>query len=233
MNQIRCLPLVLLCPLIVLGWQRPAANDTTPAASSSERSPATPSFPDRTPRYKIGRGDVIEITFPRVPEFTQTVTVQPDGFITLKLVGDLYVVEHTVPELRDMLIAAYAKGGLHEPMITVELKDYEKPYFTAFGEVAKPGRYDLRGETTLMQALSISGGFRDTAKTSQVLLLRRVSSEWTELKKLDVKKMLASGNLKEDIPVQPGDIIFVPKSILGKIDRFIPNSSVGAMVRPY
>jgi len=193
------------------------------------------SFPDRTPRYKIGRGDVIEITFPRVPEFTQTVTVQPDGFVTLKGLedgGELYVVDKSVPQLKDMLRTTYSKI-LHEPSINVELKDFEKPYFTTFGELSKPGKYDLRGDTTVIQALSVSGGFRDGAKTSEVLLIRRVSNEISEVKKVDIKKMLKTGDLKEDPHIQPGDILFVPKSFLGKIDRFIPNSSVGAMLKPY
>lgn len=194
-----------------------------------------PSFPERTPRYRIGRGDMIEITFPRVPEFTQTVTVQPDGFITLKGLeegGELYVVAKSIPELKDMLRTAYAKI-LHEPLITIEMKDFEKPYFTTFGEVSKPGKYDLRGDTTVIQALSLSGGFRDGAKTSEVLLIRRVSSEFSEVKKVDIKKMMKTGDLKEDPRIEPGDILFIPKSFMGKIDKFIPNSSVGAMMKPY
>jgi polysaccharide export outer membrane protein len=196
---------------------------------------AADTFPERTPRYKIGRGDVIEISFPRVPEFTQTVTVQPDGFISLKGVedgGDLFVADKSVPELKAMLRTAYSKI-LHDPVINVELKDFEKPYFTAFGEISKPGKYDLRGETTVVQALSLSGGFRDGAKTSEVLLIRRVSDELSEVTKVDIRKMLKTGDLREDPRVQPGDILFVPKSFLGKIDRFIPNSSVGAMLKPY
>jgi polysaccharide export outer membrane protein len=195
----------------------------------------TSPFADRTPRYKIGRGDVIEISFPRVPEFTQTVTVQPDGYITLKGLeegADLFVVDKSVPELKAALRSAYSKI-LHDPAINVELKDFEKPYFTAFGEISKPGRYDLRGQTTVVQALSMSGGFRDGAKTSEVLLIRRVSDDLSEVTKVDIKKMLKTGDLKEDPRVQPGDILFVPKSFLGKIDRFIPNSSVGAMLKPY
>jgi polysaccharide export outer membrane protein len=218
-----------------------AADTPAPARDPDAKAlPATSplpgaSFPDRTPRYKIGRGDVIEITFPRVPEFTQTVTVQPDGFVTLKGLEDgaeLYVVDKSVPQFKDMLRTTYSKI-LHEPSINVELKDFEKPYFTTFGELSKPGKYDLRGDTTVIQALSLSGGFRDGAKTSEVLLIRRVSADISEVKKVDIKKMLKTGDLKEDPHIQPGDILFVPKSFLGKIDKFIPNSSVGAMMKPY
>ena len=221
--MIRFVKLAVCCAIVAGAWGGYAADSPTTA------------FPERTPRYKIGRGDVIEITFPRVPEFTQTVTVQPDGYVTLKGVedgGDLYVVDKSIPELKAMLRTSYSTI-LHEPSINVELKDFEKPYFTTFGELSKPGKYDLRGETTVVQALSMSGGFRDGAKTSEVLLIRRVSDQLSEVKKVNVHLMLKTGDLKEDPRIQPGDILFVPKSFLGKIDRFIPNSSVGAMMKPY
>ena len=113
------------------------------------------------------------------------------------------------------------------------MKDFEKPYFTSFGEISKPGRYELRGDITVTQALAISGGFREGAKDSEVLLLRRYSAELTEVKRVPVKQMLRAGNLREDPYIQPGDILFVPKSLFGKIERFIPNSSIGAMLKPY
>jgi polysaccharide export outer membrane protein len=216
-------------------WPKVTILTVVLAGACAGQAADTSSFPERAPRYKIARGDVIEITFPRVPEFTQTVTVQPDGYITLKGLeegGDLFVVDKSVPELKAILRTTYSKI-LHDPSINVELKDFEKPYFTTFGELSKPGKYDLRGETTVVQALSMSGGFRDGAKTSEVLLIRRVSDELSEVKKVNIQKMLKTGDLKEDPRIQPGDILFVPKSFLGKIDRFIPNSSVGAMMKPY
>ncbi len=240
--------LVVLASAAIAAAAGQAAGNSaeTPGASSSDvpktvavasgittQPPQVSAFSERNPRYKIGRGDTLEISFPRTPDFNQTVTVQPDGYITLKGgVGDVFIIDKTVPELQALLKTSYA-SILHDPVINVDLKDFEKPYFTAFGEVAKPGKYDLRGDTTLMQALSITGGFRDGAKTSEVLVLRRVSSDWTEVKKIDVKKMLASGDLKEDVHLAPGDILFVGKSFMGKMDRFIPNSSVGAMMKPY
>src|SRR5437588_10818165 len=88
-------------------------------------------FSERNPRYHLSRGDILEITFPRTPEFNQTATVQPDGFIDLHGAGDVYVFGLTVPASLEAIRAAYAKI-LHEPLVTVELKDFEKPYFSAF-----------------------------------------------------------------------------------------------------
>jgi polysaccharide export outer membrane protein len=142
-------------------------------------------------------------------------------------VGDLKVAGQTVPELTQTLRTAYSKI-LNEPLISVVLKEFEKPYFVADGQVAKPGKYDMHGEMTLTQAIAIAGGFQSSAKHSQVLLFRRVDDQWTEAKLIDVKKMQKNGNLSEDPFLHSGDMLFVPKNVMSKIDRFIPNLSMGS-----
>src|SRR5437016_12265102 len=88
---------------------------------------------------------------------------------------------------------------LRDPAITVELKDFEKPYFVVGGEVAKPGKYDLRGDTTVVEAVTVAGGVTDKSKTSKVLLFRRVSDDWVELKAVDMKRMLRERDLSDDL----------------------------------
>ena len=94
--------------------------------------------------------------------------------------------------------------------------------------MSKPGKYEMHGQMTLTQAIAVAGGFNSAAKHSQVLLFRRVDDQWTEAKLINVKKMQKSGNLMEDPFLHPGDMLFVPKSTMSKIDRFIPNMSMGA-----
>jgi polysaccharide export outer membrane protein len=177
-------------------------------------------FQERSPRYQLRAGDSLQIDFAFTPEFNQTLAVQPDGFVTLKEVGDLQVQGRTVPELRQMIRTAYA-DILHEPVVSITLKEFEAPYFTAGGELARPGKFDLRGHTTLTEAVTIAGGFRDSAKHSQVLLFRRVSDQWVQVRKFDVKRMLSSGNLQEDPTLHPGDMVYVPKNSLSKIKDWI------------
>ena len=194
------------------------------AASSTDRS-----FQQRRPRYKLEAGDAFDISFELNPEFNQTVTVQPDGYITLRGVGDLAVKGQTVPELTEVLRTAYSKI-LNDPLISVVLKDFEKPYFIADGQVGHPGKYDLRGDITLTEAVAMAGGFLDSAKHSQVLLFRRASEGWYQAETIDVKKMEKKGNLKEDPTLHAGDMLFVPKNKFSKIKVFLPGSSVGAFV---
>jgi polysaccharide biosynthesis/export protein len=175
----------------------------------------------RNPRYRLRWGDTLEIKFPLTPEFDQTVTIQPDGYISLLQLSDLHVEGKTKTELLESLHTAYAKI-LHEPEIMIKLLEFERPYFVAGGELGKPGRYDMRGDTTVAQAVNIAGGITKDAKHSQVLLFRRESDEWVRVIELDLKKMFGKADVREDLHLQPGDMVFVPKSRIAKIREFIP-----------
>ncbi len=198
------------------------ADTTAPATTKATE----PQLQTRDPRYAIRAGDSFDVTFELSPEFNQSVTVQPDGFITLKGVGDVRVAGQTVPQLTKTLHDAYDKI-LNDPLVVVVLKDFEKPYFTAGGQLNHPGRYELRGDVTLTEAVAMAGGFNDNARHSQVLLFRRVNDQWLEAKIFNVKHMLKEGDLHEDPVLKPGDMLFVPHNTLSKIKPFIPNSAVG------
>ena len=130
----------LLAATICVGQQ--AVSDTAPAKLAS---PTDTQFQSRASRYKIAPGDSFDLNFELSPEFNQSgVAVQPDGFVTLRGIGDIQVKGQTVPELTQTLRTAYGKI-LNDPIISVSLKDFEKPYFVADGQVGKPGKYDLRG----------------------------------------------------------------------------------------
>jgi len=207
---------------------QPGAGDKAPEATQNEAGVA---LHKRDWRYTIHASDTLELTFALTPEFNQTVTVQPDGYITLRNVGDLSAAGQTLPELTQSIKTAYAKI-LHDPVITVDPKDFEKPYFVVGGQVGKPGKFDYRGEVTLTEAIAIAGGFTDASKHSQVLLFRRVSDQWTQASIINVKKMLDSRDLQEDPELRPGDMLFVPKNAISKLKPFLPTSSVGAYYNP-
>ena len=136
-------------------------------------------------RYRITPGDVLEFTFPFVPELNQSVAVQPDGYITLKDISDLRAQGRTVAQVKADVLAAYAPF-VRDPVVTVALKQFETPYFVAGGEVAKPGRYELRGATTLTQALAVAGGATTKANVSNVMLLRRHAGDRVEVKRINI-----------------------------------------------
>ena len=181
---------------------------------------------ERRPLYRFNKSDIAEISFAFAPEFNQTVTIQPDGYVTLREAGQLFAEGLTAQELELAIVAAYA-NLLHDPRVTVAVKDFDRPYFIAGGEVGRPGKYELRGEITVSAAVAIAGGFTQQSKHSQVLLFRRVTAGLVETRVLDVKRMLKHHNLDEEVSLQPGDYVFVPRSTVSKIMRFMPATSMG------
>jgi len=219
-----CLGILLLFAAGVSAQQSTGAKAKTTAANSNS-AVLRPELQQRNPRYQLRPADVVELQFEFSPEFNQMVSVQPDGYISLRGIGDLHVAGETVPELTATLQRQYGTF-LHNPVISVVLKEFEKPYFIANGMVGHPGKYDLRGDTTVVEAIAVAGGFTEASKHSQVVLYRRVSQEWLEAKLLDVKSMLNSKNLREDIHLQPGDMIYVPQNRISKIRRYIPSTGL-------
>jgi polysaccharide export outer membrane protein len=220
------------------GKQKKAKPDARSADDQQSSEPATndpaeskdrPALQKRNPRYLVRTSDVLQITFPITPEFDQIVTVQPDGYISLHGASDLYVEGKSVPEIIEAIKGGYAKI-LHEPIIDILLKDFEKPYFIAGGELSRPGKYELRGDTTVTEAIAIAGGFTEKSKHSKVVIYRRVPEGWVEVKQLNVKEMLAHNNLNEDIHLHPGDMIYVPKSTFSKIKAFLPGTGLGMSI---
>jgi polysaccharide export outer membrane protein len=198
----------------------PETAQAPPPSDAAQGSPDRPVLQHRNPRYQVMRDDVLSVSFPLAPELNQKITVQPDGYITMQNIGSLYIQRMTVPEIVEALKKAYAKV-LHDPIIDVDLIDFQKPYFMVSGQVGKPGQYDLRHDTTVAEAIAVAGGFLPTAKT-QVFVYHRISSGWMEVKKLSLKDLLNGKNVNEDIQMQPGDMVFVPEKFITNFRKYVP-----------
>lgn len=237
-RTLRCLGAVIS---LVVGARAHAAQEKSVAAIHNELAATSghdtpvqvdrPELHHRNPRYQLCKDDILQLNFALTPDLNQTITVQPDGYITLQGVGDLHVEGQTIPDVTEAIRLAYAKT-LHNPIITVRLMDFDKPYFIAGGEVGHPGKFELRGDTTLIQAVAIAGGFTEASKHSQVWLFRRVSNDWVETHQFNLKEMLKNGDLHEDAHLRPGDMLYVPKNTISKIKRFIPIVTVGTYFNP-
>jgi len=159
------------------------------------------------------------------------VEANPDGYIDLENAGSLHVQGLTVPELTAALKNAYA-GTLHNPIISVDLKDFQKPFFTVSGQVGKPGKYDLRDEITVAEGIAIAGGLAPTAKT-QIFLFHRTSDDWYEVKKLNLKNVLNGKDVNEDATLKPGDMIYVPEKFITNFRKYVPYSiNAGTYLQP-
>jgi polysaccharide export outer membrane protein len=211
------------------GVQTPPASTlvaaNTLASNPTGISSSEPQLEQRYPRYIIQRQDVLKLSFPLSPEMNQTVTVQPDGYISLQNAGGLHVQGLTVPELVGALKKAYA-GVLHDPIINVDLEDFQKAFFTVSGQVGKPGKYDLRSNITIAEALAIAGGMTPEAKT-QIFLFHRTTNGWVETRKVNMKDILRGKQVNEDASVQTGDMIYVPEKFIANFKKYVPYSLTG------
>lgn len=218
----------LLALLMVCAAQAgPQNNAAVTTASVSSPASNVPQFQERDARYRIVPGDVFDVNFDLTPEFNQQqVNVQPDGYVTLRGVGDVQVAGLTTPQLRETIRNTYSKT-LHDPIISITLKEFQKPFFIADGQLGHPGRYEIHGPVTLTEGIAIAGGFLESAKHSQVVLYRRVNDQWTSAQIINVKKMEGDRDMKEDPLLHPGDMLFVPKNRMSKVKPFIPTTNVG------
>jgi polysaccharide biosynthesis/export protein len=223
-------------PNISVAQSRPAVAAAMPASNDSashKQESGTSDRPvaaERNPRYRINRDDVLSLSFPLSPEFNQPkVMVQPDGYVTLQGAGTLHVQGMTVQEAVEAVKAAYAKT-LHEPIVDIDLVDFQKPFFVVLGQVGKPGQYDLRYDMTLTEAVAVAGGFSPTAKT-QVFLYHRGPGGWIEAKELKLNSILHGKNVSEDVSMRPGDMIFVPEKTITKVRKYVPYG-IGTSINP-
>jgi polysaccharide export outer membrane protein len=185
----------------------------------------------RRPFYRLQRSDTVEVNFPFAPEFNQTLTVQPDGYVALKGADGVLAAGETLAELSEQINQAYAKT-LRDPEATVTLKEFDKPFFIVSGEVTRPGKYELRSETTVVEAVAIAGGFTGQARHSEVVLFRALAGEATEARTLDIKKLLKTKSLAEDLRLRPGDMVFVPQNTISKVRKYLPFPTTGLYVNP-
>ena len=222
---------VLLAPVLCAQHPAPppalAGNNVQPQSQGDPRTPAnTEARPElhHRPRYQVQRSDTLTLTFPIATEFTQTVKVKPDGCISLAGVGEVNVENMDVNQVREAVKKAYVDAKvLHDPLLTVDVVEFQAPFYIVAGQVNKPGKYELREDLTATGAIAAAGGFvTNFAKHSQVVVFHKIDNDWASAKTVDIKHMLNSKDLSEDIHLQPGDIVYVPQNGISKFKNIVP-----------
>jgi polysaccharide export outer membrane protein len=183
------------------------------------------------PRYTLRAGDVLDLEYRYTPELNQTVTVLPDGYVNLNVVGDVRVSDLTVEQAHDLIVRK-AQEKLNDPELNLILKEFQQPYVVVAGEVAKPGKIDLRENTTAMQAILLSGGFAPSAQSGQVLLFRKINNEMAEIRVLKLTKLRKTADLERDVVLESGDMLLVPRDKVEKVSRYIKLLNIGTYFNP-
>ena len=197
---------------------------------SNQRLPAQ-ELAARNPEYRVHRSDVLEVKFRYTPELDEAVAVRPDGRVSLLSAGTFVAAGLTVEEFKAR-VAELSARRLVKPEITVTLKEFEKPFVFVEGEVVTPGRVELRGELSALDAIALAGGFKPSSKQSRVLLLRRVDGQPGNTRVIDLKKLVSENKLEEAVRLNSGDVLYVTQNTLSKVERLAHLGQFGAYYSP-
>lgn len=183
------------------------------------------------PQYRLQPGDTVELQYHYTPELNQTAIVLPDGNVNLNLVGNVKIGDLNMQQAHDLIVQK-ASERLNDPDLNLILRDFQRPYVVVAGEVQKPGRVDLREDTTAMQAILWAGGFLDSAQSGQVVLFRRINSDLAEVKVLHLTNLNKTSKLEHDIQLQQGDMLLVPRNKITRLSKYMKLLNVGMYFNP-
>ncbi len=169
-------------------------------------------------RYRIQGGDELEIVFFTHPDQNRFVTVRPDGYVTLPYLGDVRAEDLTPAELAAQLQETYAEV-LVSPRVDVIVQKMGARYYV-LGEVFKPGEFAYERRVDMLQALARAGGYRDTARLTNIVLLRRGYGEEKSFAAiLNLRDYMDDQDREAALELRPFDIVWVPRSNLSKWDN--------------
>jgi polysaccharide export outer membrane protein len=155
--------------------------------------------------YRIGPEDQLLISVWKNDAMSRSVLVRPDGKIAMPLLNDVQAAGLTALELRDVLTTKL-KEFIPNPEVTVIVSDVRSLKVSVIGEVARPGRYELRSWATVLDALALAGGFTQYASRSKIVILH---PKGKSMEKIPFNYNEVSGK-QENFYLRNGDIVLVP-----------------------
>jgi polysaccharide export outer membrane protein len=160
--------------------------------------------------YRIGPEDVLEIMVWKNADLTRTVTVRPDGKVSLPLIGDVQASGLTTEELKTV-VTRRMKDYIATPEVSVLVSAINSYFYYILGEVVKPGKYPLKERTTVLQAISMAGGFTPFASRNGMSLIRKDPMNSAEVKfRVRYDDLISSEDPRKNLEIQSGDTIVVP-----------------------
>lgn len=176
---------------------------------------------DYEPEYRFYPGDTIDITVPSAPELARTgVIVQPDGRITMPLINPVMAADRTINELQAELTRAYA-SQLRRPEVVIQLKSVTPLKVVVGGEVGAPGEYDMSGDINSLQAIMKAGGFKVSAKTDRVVIIRRGPGGVAMARTVNLQAALKNPAGADFVPLRRFDVVYVPRSNIAEAGLFM------------
>jgi len=162
--------------------------------------------PETTPGdYRIGPEDLLYIGVWKNESLSRQVPVRPDGMISLPLLNDVRAEGKTPMELRDILARRFSEY-MSNPEVSVIVQEVRSPKASVLGAVVHPGRYDLKGRTTVLDLLASAGGLTEFASRSRIVVLRDLGTRVMRMR-FNYDKAMQDG--EDNFDLRPGDIVLV------------------------
>ncbi len=194
---------------------RPAAQSGPSRAPLRFRA-----WSDADPQYRLMPGDQLDVIVYSAPELSRQLLVGPDGRVQMPLAPPVMAANLTIGQLKQRLRAALSRQ-LVRPDVEITPRAFGSQRIYVGGEVGQPGVFELTGQIGVMEAVMMAGGFRNTARTSKVVLIRRHPDGGPMMKVINLKSVLHKGAAADMVPLQRGDVVYVPRSGIANIGLFM------------
>ena len=189
-----------------------AAQKLPPATQLQTTEPSAP--------YIIRPGDQLDIKFFYNPELNESVTVRPDGKISLQLVDEVQAAGLQPADLDAKLTEAYS-SELKKPMVTVIVRSFKGQRIYVGGEVNQQREMELPAGMTVLQAVFNAGGFKETASPEDTILIRQGPNREPVPVRIDLKDAMYGQGKAANLALLPNDIVYVPKSGIAEANKFV------------
>lgn len=188
-----------------------------PAQEVRQETPEATPHEEAMGSYVLQARDVIEIQVYNLPELSVTLVIRPDGKISVPLQPEITAAGMTAEQLAAKLTEGYSQE-FRNPRVTVIVRTFSNQNVYVGGEVEKPQLLPLTGQITVLQAILQAGGIKESAKEKAVIVLRNDGHGKPEVRQISLKRVIGG---QPDIVLQPFDVVFVPKSKIAQVDKWV------------
>lgn len=196
------------------------ANDQASVRPDMPVADGASSSAERLEQYYLQIGDVLDINFFYNPELNQTVTIRPDGKISLHFIGELLAADVSPSQLNETLNEKYGEI-LKKPGVTVNVQKFEERKIYVGGEVMLPAMIPFVRGTTALKAIFSVGGFRETASKKSVIIISKGPDNLPIAREVNLKGVTSGKEPGGDVILQPFDIVYVPKTSIADLNKFV------------
>jgi polysaccharide export outer membrane protein len=171
--------------------------------------------------YIIGPGDTLEINVWRHPDLRTQAKVRPDGKISFPLIEEIYVCNLTPSVLKKEIVQRISRI-IRDPEVTINVIGFESKKYFVLGEVYRPGVYPFEGRVRVLEAISRAAGYKeDTAALKSVIIIKKGYTPNPKAIRVNLWSVINKADISQDVFLEPGDIIFVPKTFIANLNKFI------------